>query len=110
VNKEEKIAKDERLLFRSALGALSIIMVFAGLNDHFDPTYIIFVFIKGGLGRFGVFIFSGVLSAFIYLALSRMFLEVGFKDNLGGAKKVAITSYILLLIIWSYLYFVFKPA
>jgi hypothetical protein len=92
------------------IASISTLTTFAGLNYHFDPTHLIFAFIEGPLGRSGVFIFSGILSALTYLALSRIFLKIDFKDSVDNAKKVAIISYILLLIIWSYLYFIFKPA
>jgi hypothetical protein len=92
------------------IASIAIITTFAGLNDHFYPINFIFFIINNQIGRPGTFVFSGIVSAIIYLILSKLILKIDYKDNRSGAKKVALVSYILLAVIWGFFYLIFKPT
>ncbi|MHA2239393.1 MAG: hypothetical protein ACXAB2_13685 [Candidatus Hodarchaeales archaeon] len=96
--------------FNLLIASIAIVTTFAGLNDHFYPIHLFFSIINNLFGRPGTFVFSGVVSAIIYLTLSKLILKIDYKDNRSGAKKAALISYILLAVIWGYFYFIFRPT
>jgi len=88
----------------------SIILIFVASNEHVVPTYVIFGYIENIFGLLGYFVFFGISAGLIYLGLSKLILRLAFTELLKDALKVALVSYLLLLIIWSYIFFIFTPA
>ena len=95
---------------RISIAIVAIILTFAASNEHLEPTYWLFGYIENVFGLFGLFVFFGVAAALLYLGLSLLLLRRNGSDLLKDALKVALVCYILVLLIWGYIFFIFRPA
>jgi len=87
----------------------SIILTFAASNEHLEPTYLLFGYIENFFGMFGLFMFYGITTALIYLVIYLLVLRSNINDAIKDALKVALVCYILVLLIWGYIYLIFRP-
>jgi len=100
---------NKQALSKISIAISSILLIFAASNEHFGPIYSVFLYIQNIFGLPGIFVFSGIASALLYLALSKIILRIDVKNNRNAALTVALTTYLLVLIVWSYIFFIFKP-
>jgi len=100
---------NKRALGKISIAITSILLIFSASNEHFGPIYSVFLYIRNIFGLPGIFVFSGIASALVYLALSKIILRLDFKNNRNVALTVALTTYLLVLLVWSYILFIFKP-
>jgi hypothetical protein len=84
-------------------------LTFAASNEHIEPTCLLFGYIENIFGVSGLFVFFGMTPALIYLGIATSILRRDIADTLQDALKVALASYILILALWSYIFFNFKP-
>lgn len=95
---------------RISIAIVAIILTFAASNEHIEPTYLLFGYIENVFGLIGLFVFFGAVAALIYLGLSHFLFGGDIAENVKDALKVAVVCYILVLLIWGYIYFIFRPA
>ena len=100
---------NKRTYTKISIATASIILTFAASNEHIELTYLIFIYIENILGLSGIFVFFGITAALLYLGIAIIVLRSDLTDHIKDALKVALVSYILILVIWGYLFFIFKP-
>lgn len=100
---------NKRTFTKIGIAIASITLTFAASNEHIEPTYLLFGYIEAIFGLFGLFVFFGITAALLYLGISLLLLRTGVTDAIKDALKVALVCYIVVLLIWSYIFFIFRP-